>query len=167
MPESNTPTNKQLKPGRVFAVANQTDFEVAEELIAEVINGICDKFDWAICDISIAIVDDSSIHELNRNYLQHDFPTDVLTFPDDRSSSECLLGEIVVSADTARYQAAEINVDETGEILLYIIHGMLHLAGFDDQTDDEAKKMREEEKYFLERLGYRYQYNIEENADES
>jgi len=102
--------------------------------------------------LSIAIVDDPAIHRLNRRYLQHDWPTDVLSFP-----LECrigyLEGEVVVSADTAARMAAELSWSGEEELLLYVVHGTLHLVGFRDKEPEEVAKMRAAELEYLRRAG--------------
>src|SRR5437879_481620 len=105
-------------------------------------------------EISIAVVSDERIRELNRQYLQHDYPTDVLSFvldhdPDKRS----LDGEIIVSADHAASQALQYGWSASDELLLYVIHGCLHLVGYDDTTAEIKQAMREAEARFLRQFG--------------
>lgn len=101
--------------------------------------------------VSLAVVDDATIHELNRHYLQHDYPTDVLSFLLEREEDD-LEGEVIVSADTAIRAAAEIGWPADNELLLYVIHGTLHLVGFDDHTDHDCQAMRERETATLRQL---------------
>lgn len=103
-------------------------------------------------ELSIAIVDDEQMHRLNRQYLDHDYPTDVLSFPLERRE-DWLEGEIIVSADTAACEAAEVGWDTNTEILLYVIHGTLHLIGLDDHDPDSRKEMRAAERRYLARAG--------------
>jgi|GEM_PF-847897 len=102
--------------------------------------------------LSIAIVDDPAIHQLNRLYLQHDWPTDVLSFPLEQRLGH-LEGEVVVSAETAEKVAAEIPWPGPEELLLYVIHGTLHLVGYQDKRPEEAAKMRAAERTYLRRMG--------------
>jgi probable rRNA maturation factor len=101
--------------------------------------------------ISLAVVDDPTIHALNRQYLEHDYPTDVLTFAlhDDGSHLE---GEIVISADTAASAAAEVGASPDAEQFLYVIHGVLHLTGYDDTTPEAAEEMRAAEAKYMNRF---------------
>jgi probable rRNA maturation factor len=103
-------------------------------------------------DVSIAIVDDPSIHEINRRYLNHDEPTDVITFALDQRDG-FIDGEIVVSADTAIATAKQIGWPAEYELLLYVIHGALHLAGYDDLKPSVRRAMRAREQHFLAKLG--------------
>src|SRR4051812_34585238 len=94
-------------------------------------------------EISIAVVTDERMHALNRQYLQHDYPTDVLSFvlaQDERARS--LDGEIIVSSDYAAREALRYRWTTDDELLLYIIHGCLHLIGHDDTTAKGKAAMR-------------------------
>ena len=102
--------------------------------------------------VSIAVVDDESIHQLNRRHLQHDYPTDVLSFALE-SSPGYVEGEIVVSADTAQRHAVEAGWSTDDELVLYVIHGLLHLLGHDDKQPADAMRMRTAEAALLARLG--------------
>ncbi|MEZ6093092.1 MAG: rRNA maturation RNase YbeY [Pirellulaceae bacterium] len=136
----------------------QTDFEFDETLFSATLESMLDRFEFDACEISIAVLGDSEIHELNRQFLQHDYPTDVLTFPDDRTTESCLYGEIVVSSDTAQTNASELGVDPVGELLLYVVHGVLHLVGLDDHDPAKRMEMRKQEQLFLEGAGFQYRY---------
>jgi probable rRNA maturation factor len=103
--------------------------------------------------ISLAFVDNSTIHRLNKQFLDHDEPTDVLTFPMSGPGAKTLEGEIVIGAEVARAQAAERGHDEQAELALYVIHGLLHSCGYDDTTPVTIRKMRERERHYLQLLG--------------
>ena len=91
--------------------------------------------------IDLALVDDRTMRELHRRYLGLDSPTDVLTFP-MAASGEPLAGQIVISVETALRQAKRYKMQPATEVLLYFVHGMLHLCGYDDQTRSSARRMR-------------------------
>ncbi len=103
-------------------------------------------------EISLAIVDDSTIHALNRQYLNHDYPTDVLSFVLDQSDGR-LTGEVIVSADTAKASAPTYGWLAEDELLLYVIHGTLHLVGHEDASRAERAQMRRHEAIYLARFG--------------
>ncbi|MDO4574609.1 MAG: rRNA maturation RNase YbeY [Planctomycetia bacterium] len=105
-------------------------------------------------EISVALVDDPAIHEINRQFLQHDCPTDVISFPLSDSPKR-LEGEIVVSTDTALRESKKIGRGWTPEceVLLYIIHGTLHLTGLDDHTLKDLAEMRQGEVDCLRAVG--------------
>ena len=105
-------------------------------------------------EISIGIVTDQRMHELNRRFLKHDYPTDVLSFvlkQDKKNYS--LEGEIVASSDYAAREAEQYGWTMNDELLLYIIHGCLHLVGYDDTTARAKKEMTEAETKYLKQLG--------------
>jgi probable rRNA maturation factor len=102
--------------------------------------------------ISVAVVDDPSIHTLNARYLQHDYPTDVLSFVLDEGDGY-VEGEIIVSADTAATSAARFGWTAHDELLLYVIHGALHLTGHDDHEPADIAEMRRQESHYLDAFG--------------
>jgi probable rRNA maturation factor len=103
-------------------------------------------------EISIALVDNPTIHRLNKRYLEHDEPTDVLSFPYSASNAKKLEGELVIGVEIAQQQATERGHDVQAELALYLIHGLLHLCGFDDKSRDDEKAMRERERHYLSKL---------------
>jgi len=109
--------------------------------------------------ISIAMVDQATIHALNRAHLRHDWPTDVIGFPLSSPDDPVLAGELVVSAEMARATASEIGVDPRDELALYIVHGLLHLCGHDDAGESDAARMRRREDEVLTGLGYSNPYH--------
>jgi probable rRNA maturation factor len=114
-------------------------------------------------EISLAVVDDRAIHELNRRYLEHDWPTDVLSFA-LHETSDHLAGEVIVSADRAAAMAAEYGISSAAEQLLYVIHGMLHLVGYRDTTVSEVREMRAAEAKFLRQFGFELPPGFANNA---
>ncbi len=107
-------------------------------------------------EISIAIVDDQNMKALNRQYLDHDYATDVLSFVMELDpASNRLDGQLIVSADTAQRVAEELQVPLDDELLLYVVHGMLHLVGLRDNEPQSAAVMRAAEANYLARFGVR------------
>lgn len=104
-------------------------------------------------EISLAFVDDPTIHRLNHRYLQHDEPTDVLSFPLTDPGAKKLSGELVIGAEVAQARAREHGHDLQAELGLYVIHGLLHLCGYDDHEPSDAEAMRGRERHYLARLG--------------
>jgi probable rRNA maturation factor len=102
-------------------------------------------------DVSLAIVDDAAIRQLHRRYLAQDEPTDVLSFLLE-SSPEGLEGEIVVSAETARRVARQYKWTAAEELLLYVVHGALHLAGWTDDTPKTRAAMEDRQRGYVARL---------------
>ena len=103
-------------------------------------------------EISLAFVDNPTIHRLNKRFLDHDEPTDVLSFPLSDPSSKKLAGELVIGVEVAQEQAQTRGHDVQAELALYVIHGLLHLCGYDDKSEKSAKEMREKEREYLKAL---------------
>lgn len=101
--------------------------------------------------IGIIFVDHAESREINRRFLGHDYPTDVIAFPYDDAEDETR-GEIYVNVERAREQSVEYGVAYENEIARLIIHGMLHLAGYDDQNPASRSKMREKEDKLVEQV---------------
>jgi probable rRNA maturation factor len=95
--------------------------------------------------ISIALVDDATIRAINRRHLAHDWPTDVISFGLSDPEDPTLAGELVVSAEMAASTALEVGADPRNELALYVVHGLLHLCGLDDQSPEDAERMRRNE----------------------
>ncbi|MBM2817236.1 MAG: rRNA maturation RNase YbeY [Ignavibacteria bacterium] len=98
-------------------------------------------------NVSIIFLDDAKMLEMNKKYLNHDWNTDVLTFP---MEEDIMDGEIYISVDTALRQAKEYQVPFRNEILRLAIHGALHLLDYDDITDEKRAKMTELENKYLQ-----------------
>ena len=141
-------------PASSFTISliNQTDVAVDEARLEAAIRRVIVDTDYDEVVVSVAIVDDETIHELNRQFLEHDYPTDVLSFVLEDEPPR-LEGEIVVSVDTARQNAAEAGWSADAELLLYVVHGALHLAGYRDKTPEDAAEMRSAEAAVLDQLG--------------
>jgi probable rRNA maturation factor len=91
-------------------------------------------------EVSVALLDDSAIHALNRDHLGHDGPTDVLAFA-LHGAGEPLLGDLYLGATQARRQAAEEGVDEVEELVRLAVHGTLHILGWDHPQEGDARKV--------------------------
>lgn len=106
----------------------------------------------AAAAVSVAVVDDATIGRLNAQYLNHEGPTDVLSFLLQQSDDH-LEGEVVVSAERALAVAPQFGWAPADELLLYVVHGALHLLGYDDATRQGRAAMRRRERTCLARLG--------------
>ena len=111
----------------------------------------------SVCELSIVFVDDPEMRELNSEYRGRDYPTDVLSFSQLEGEAggiePRLLGDIVISLETIDRQAVEHQVTFDEELLRMLIHGMLHLFGYDHENvpDEEAKRMQEREEELYSR----------------
>ncbi|MBR6346833.1 MAG: rRNA maturation RNase YbeY [Bacteroidales bacterium] len=98
-------------------------------------------------DISIIFCSDRKILEINLEYLQHDYYTDIITF--DYCEGETLSGDLFISVDSVKENASYYGVKFSDELNRVIVHGILHLIGYDDHTEKQKKQMREKENYYL------------------
>jgi probable rRNA maturation factor len=109
-------------------------------------------------EVSVTFLSDEEMQQLNKDYRQIDSPTDVLTFPQsegmdmpmtDDENFQPLIGDIIISVETAEKQAAEQGHSLNKEIAVLLIHGILHLHGFDHIEDEDYEKMKPEEDRIL------------------
>ena len=100
-----------------------------------------------IGDISIIFCSDNYILDVNMRYLQHDYFTDIITF--DYCEGDKLSGDLFISVDSVRENALYYGTEFEDELNRVMVHGLLHLIGYDDHTEEEQKVMREKEDYYL------------------
>ncbi|MBP2626357.1 MAG: metalloprotease ybeY [Firmicutes bacterium] len=112
-------------------------------------------------EVSLVLANDEYIHALNREYRGKDCPTDVLSFALNEGEEpvvidgpeEVLLGDIIISIETATRQAAEYGHSLERELAYLTVHGILHLLGYDHMTEEDKQEMRREEEHVLSLLG--------------
>ncbi|MGC3969864.1 MAG: rRNA maturation RNase YbeY [Pirellulales bacterium] len=137
---------------RVDITVEHEPFPVDVERLRSAVQRIVGDAGKSKGSISIAVVDDATIHDVNNRFLQHDEPTDVVSFVLE-DEGKLLDGEIVLGADVAARSAAELGISADEELLLYAIHGALHLVGHDDLTPEPRKLMRAQEREYLAKFG--------------
>ncbi len=148
----------------------QSSVEITDEIsqiIEKVINKTleCESFDKD-CMVSVTIVDNNQIHQLNNEFRGIDRPTDVLSFPvlefeDGKMIQNCgdyyegklILGDVILSAQKAKEQSIEYSHSLEREIGFLVCHSILHLLGYDHETEEERGVMRKKEEAALELLG--------------
>ncbi len=138
--------------GKISIASPQEAVAIDRGRMREVVRAVLDGEGAGEAEISLAFVDNPTIHRLNRQFLEHDEPTDVLSFPLSDSPKK-LQGELVIGAEVALARAAELGHDVQAELTLYVIHGLLHLCGHDDHDAGAARRMRERERHYLRQLG--------------
>ena len=100
-------------------------------------------------EITVALVDDARLRALHRDFMGIDTPTDIMTFPADESSGETLGGELVISVDHAMTQAVAWDLSPGEEIAFLVVHGLLHLCGWRDDTDEQRARMLERQQVLI------------------
>ena len=137
---------------------------IDEDLAAEIrraVEKVGELYDAADAEVSITLTDDAHIHALNREYRAVDRPTDVISFALNESEEPEIaggpaidvLGDIVLSVERAKAQAAEYGHSLRREIVFLTVHGMLHLLGYDHVEEDERLEMEEEQRHVMAALG--------------
>jgi probable rRNA maturation factor len=105
---------------------------------------------------SIVFVDNEQMQGINLTYLKRDRTTDVIAFPftDAPLTQDDCAGEIIISAELAATESRDRGLEVEAELALYVVHGALHLAGYDDASPEQAQIMHDREKDILAELGY-------------
>ena len=132
-------------------IDNRSNYELSDEM-KSVFEKVCmeslvyEEFDTD-CEISLSLVNDEEIHEINKQFRNIDRPTDVLSFPqltfeegeeaDVNENGEIVLGDIIISVDKAKEQAEEFGHSMKREMAFLAVHSMLHLMGYDHMEKDE------------------------------
>lgn len=163
MPASATPNLLPPDPRYRIEVTDHTGTAVGLDRIEAAIAATLRAHSIARAVVEVSLVDDATIRQVNRTHLQHDWPTDVISFPGDDpldpaetkpAEPGSVFGELIISVDTARQVAAELEVEPLAELVLYAIHGTLHLVGLDDGDEESAAKMRIAERKIMETAGF-------------
>ncbi len=105
---------------------------------------------YAIDELHYFFIDDNSQRQINSEFLEHDYNTDVITF--DYSREKSLAGEVYIAIDTVKRNSLNYKTNFRQEYLRVMIHGLLHLMGYNDKTKREIKVMREKEDYYLSKM---------------
>lgn len=138
--------------GKIAIASPQELVPLDRARLREIVRAVLDGEHIKDAEISLAFVDNPTIHRLNQRYLQHDEPTDVLSFPLSDPSATKLAGELVIGVEVALEQATQRGHDVQVELALYVIHGLLHLCGYDDHDDADRRAMRDRERHYLSLL---------------
>ncbi|MBM4018809.1 MAG: rRNA maturation RNase YbeY [Planctomycetes bacterium] len=137
----------------------QDHVRLDKKLILQVVRRVIKDEGRSARSLSIVLTDNRHIRDLNREYLGRDGVTDVISFPlEDPDwptghTNGGINGEIIASAEMAVQQAHAANSDPRAELLLYLVHGLLHLMGYDDKRPDQARRMHAREDALLEDFG--------------
>lgn len=103
---------------------------------------------YAVGELNYIFCSDEYLLQVNRDYLQHDYYTDIITF-DQREEESKIEGDIFISVDRVTDNAAQLGVSAEQEMLRVLAHGLLHLCGYGDKSDEEAAQMRTKEESWM------------------
>ncbi|MCI4458800.1 MAG: rRNA maturation RNase YbeY [Thermocrinis sp.] len=143
---------KSMRKNRVLVKKKVKGVE--SKLLSKVAHRALEVLGLSKVELSIALVSDVQIKRLNKLYRNKDKPTDVLSFPiGEKVEDWLILGDIVISVDTARRQAQELGHSLEEELKRLLVHGLVHLLGYDHELGgEEEKKFFELEEFVLRRL---------------
>ncbi|GJQ64134.1 MAG: hypothetical protein SCALA702_31870 [Melioribacteraceae bacterium] len=140
-------------PDDLLDVNVDEKFKIVPQQVNSIVEELQKELKFSIGSVSINFLDENFILELNREHLNHDYNTDIITF-NYSGENDNLDGEIYISVDDAKKNAYFYNVSHEQEILRLIIHGFLHLLGYDDVTAEEKKVQKKLEDHLV----YKYSY---------
>ncbi len=129
-----------------FSEGVDFDFNQSEECTSWILNALGEE-QRILDNISVIFVSDNHLLNINQTYLKHDYLTDVITF--DYSEAESISGDIFISVDRVKENAGSFGQSFEHELLRVIIHGVLHLCGYKDKTEEEIDIIRGKEDYYL------------------
>jgi rRNA maturation RNase YbeY len=104
---------------------------------------------FEVGNLDYVFVTDDELLEMNKAYLDHDYYTDIITF--DYTEGNVLAGDMFISTDRVKENAVEFGVSFEKELMRVCVHGLLHLCGYGDKTDNEINLMREKEDFYINR----------------
>lgn len=113
---------------------------IRRRIVSKWIAEVCSRYGKAVGEISYLFCDDEYILKANREFLDHDYYTDIITF--DESEGDRISGDMLISLDTVASNAEQLGIESLDELYRVIVHGLLHLAGLGDKTQAEEKQMR-------------------------
>ncbi len=132
-------------------IYNTTRRELPEERLEKAVLLVLESEGFTVDSIVGVYCGNKMIQRINREFLQHDYPTDTVTF---RYSDEPEIdGEFYISLDVIKENASRFKTEFQHELLRVTIHSALHLIGYDDQTPENRAVMQEKEEFYLNRLG--------------
>ena len=111
------------------------------------LNSCIQDLDYKTGEISIIFCSDDYLLDINKKYLNHDYFTDIITF--NYNEKNTIIGDLFISVDRVKEIAKELKVDFNNELFRVIIHGVLHLCGYNDKTQDQQKEIRAKEDEYL------------------
>jgi rRNA maturation RNase YbeY len=128
-------------------------FKIKIKKLTDSIKYLINREIYKVGDISVIFCSDRYLLDINLKYLNHNYHTDIITF--NYVEGDILSGDLFISVDRVKENAIEYDVIWTKELYRVIFHGLLHLAGYNDKTDEEIRLMREKEDYYLSEVDFK------------
>jgi probable rRNA maturation factor len=146
-----------------------SDVPVEASRLRTLVLSICKRFGVSQATVSIGIVGDARMQQLNEKHLRHKRNTDCLSFDlsDGAEPGQPRVFELIVNGELAAREAARRQHSAQAELALYIAHALLHQLGFDDATTEQARRMHRMEDEILQHLGYGIVYNTQVRAKQA
>lgn len=124
----------------------------SENLFVSVIDSMMQEEDHVLGDLIVNFMDDEGLLKFNKELLNHDYFTDIITI--DQKVGNIVSGELLVSVERITDNSKDLNVDVLHEFYRVLFHGVLHIIGYNDKTEEEAKVIRERENFYLSKLSF-------------
>lgn len=135
-----------------FFFEDISTFELDQDFAGRQIKQLINEEKKETGDISVIFCSDRYLLEMNKKHLNHDYFTDIITF--NYVEDDVISGDLFISADRIRENAGKFNVTFLEELYRVILHGILHLVGYNDKTSEEKKVMKDKENYYLGKIEF-------------
>ncbi len=142
-----------MRRPKVTISSSQTALRVPRKRLTELVAFVARSEGAAIAEVDLAVVNRDEITSLNRRYLRHAGPTDVLSFDLSDADREGICAQVIICGDLAAAQAPEHGLTPQRELMVYVIHGLLHLMGYEDDSVCGAARMHARQDELLEAFG--------------
>ena len=133
----------------VHAVNDKSRQKSFKQRTKQLVKNILKKEELKCSYINLVFCDDEKIRDINKKYLKHDYETDVLTFY-DKDEDGLIESDVIVSVDTVLENSKRYKIRFEDELNRVVVHGVLHLCGYDDDTRSDKIKMRKKENFYLD-----------------
>ncbi len=136
-----------------FFFEDITPFSFSENLLVEKLNSLINKELKEIGEISVIFCSDEYLLEINKQYLNHDYYTDIITF--DYVEDNVISGDLFISVDRVKENSQQFGSGLLKELYRVVFHGVLHLVGYNDKTDEEQTLMTEKEDFYINTVDFK------------
>lgn len=135
-----------------FFFENIPTFKINSEFASQQVKQLIEEENQETGNISVIFCSDEYLLEMNKTHLNHDYYTDIITF--NYVDGNLISGDLFISVDRVKENAVKFDVSFNEELYRVILHGVLHLVGYNDKTDEEKKVMRKKENYYLNNIDF-------------